>query len=98
MAERKGRQEAVVRVACIQMEPRVGEKARNLERSLAFIEEAAGQGARLLVLPELANSGYVFETREEAFECAEEVPSGPTVTSRPASASAPRRSCSTAPC
>ena len=50
------------------MEPRVGEKARNLERSLAFIEEAAGQGAQLVVLPELANSGYVFETREEAFE------------------------------
>ena len=79
MAGRKGRKEAVVRIACIQMEPRVGEKARNLERSLAFIDEAAGQGARLVVLPELANSGYVFETREEAFECAEEIPSGPTV-------------------
>jgi predicted amidohydrolase len=79
MAGRKGRKEAVVKVACIQMEPRVGEKARNLERSLGFIEEAAGQGARLVVLPELANSGYVFETREEAFECAEEIPSGPTV-------------------
>ena len=86
MAERKGRQEAVVRVACIQMEPRVGEKAHNLERSLAFIDEAAGQGARLVVLPELANSGYVFETRNEAFECAEEVPSGPTVTAWAAAA------------
>jgi predicted amidohydrolase len=79
MAERKGRKEAVVRIACIQMEPRVGAMARNVERSLAFIEEAAGQGARLVVLPELANSGYVFETREEAFESAEEIPSGSAV-------------------
>jgi N-carbamoylputrescine amidase len=79
MAERKGRKEAVVRVACVQMEPRVGEKARNVERSLTFIDEAAGQEARLVVLPELANSGYVFESREEAFELAEPISSGPTV-------------------
>ncbi|MEK0083533.1 nitrilase family protein [Benzoatithermus flavus] len=79
MTDRKGRQEAVVRVACIQMEPRVGDKAHNVERSLELIEEAADQGAKLVVLPELANSGYVFENREEAFALAEPVPSGETV-------------------
>jgi len=56
----------------------VGEKDRNVSRSLEFIAAAADQGARLIVLPELANSGYVFETREEAFELAEEIPDGPT--------------------
>jgi predicted amidohydrolase len=52
-----GRQEAVVKIACIQMQPVVGEKQRNLQTSLAMIEEAASQGARLIVLPGLCNSG-----------------------------------------
>jgi len=78
MSDRKGRQESELRIACIQMEPVVGEKDRNVSRSLEFIAAAADQGARLIVLPELANSGYVFETREEAFELAEEIPDGPT--------------------
>src|SRR5918994_3583883 len=73
-----GRREAVVKIACIQMEPIVGEKDRNLQKSLAMIEEAASEGARLIVLPELCDSGYVFESRDEAFEFAEPVPDGPT--------------------
>ncbi len=75
---KKGRQEAEIRIACVQMEPVVGEKDRNVRRSVEFIEAAADNGARLIVLPELANSGYVFETREEAFDLAEPVPGGPT--------------------
>jgi predicted amidohydrolase len=70
--------ESSLRVACLQMEPRVGEKERNVARSLELIESAAEAGARLAVLPELANSGYVFETREEAFALSERVPDGPT--------------------
>jgi predicted amidohydrolase len=70
--------ESSLRVACLQMEPRVGEKERNVARSLELIENAAEAGARLAVLPELANSGYVFETREEAFALSERVPDGPT--------------------
>lgn len=67
-----------IKVACIQTHPRVGEKAANVAASLAAIEAAASKGARLVVLPELANSGYMFATREEAFELAELVPAGPT--------------------
>lgn len=70
--------ESTLRVACLQMEPRIGEKARNLARSLELIEAAARAGAQLAVLPELANTGYVFETREEAFALAERVPDGPS--------------------
>lgn len=78
MSAKTSRSEAEIRVACIQMEPVVGEKDRNTARSLEFIATAADAGARLIVLPELANSGYVFETREEAFGLAEEIPTGPT--------------------
>lgn len=78
MADPKPRREALVKIACIQMEPIVGEKDRNIRHSLTMIEKAADAGARLLVLPELANSGYVFRSREEAFELSEAVPGGPT--------------------
>jgi predicted amidohydrolase len=78
MNEPKTRDEALVKIACIQMEPIVGEKERNVRRTLELVEGAATQGARLIVLPELCNSGYVFESREEAFALAEEVPNGPT--------------------
>ena len=70
--------ESNVRIACLQMEPRVGEKDKNLARSLEMIDEAAAAGANLVVLPELCNSGYVFATRDEAFQLAEEIPDGPT--------------------
>lgn len=72
--------ESVVTIACVQMEPIVGEKEKNVARSLAMIEQAAASGANLVVMPELCNSGYVFESRPEAFELAEEVPAGPTST------------------
>lgn len=78
MSDCKRHDEAVVRVACIQMEPMIGAKARNVQRSIEMIEKAADNGAKLIVLPELCNSGYVFETREEAFELAEVIADGET--------------------
>ena len=77
---RKGRTEAVVTLACVQMEPQVGDRAGNIDRSVALIERAAEAGAQLIVLPELASSGYVFETRQEAFALSESVPDGPACT------------------
>lgn len=67
-----------VRVACVQMEPHVGEKDANVAKTLSKITEAADRGAELVVLPELCNSGYVFESREEAFALAEDAATGPT--------------------
>ncbi|MFM0658436.1 nitrilase family protein [Paraburkholderia sediminicola] len=66
-------------VACVQMEPRVGEKRENVARSIEYIEEAARHGASLVVLPELTNTGYVFADREEAFSLAEDLATGETV-------------------
>lgn len=72
------RTESGFRVACLQMEPRIGHTTANVARSLELIAQAAQAGANLVVLPELCNSGYVFASREEAFSLAEAVPGGPT--------------------
>lgn len=54
----------MTRVRCRQLAPRVGEPAANHELILAAIRESAG--VDLLVLPELAASGYVFHDAAEA--------------------------------
>lgn len=65
-----------VTLASVQMAPRIGDKKGNIARSVELIEQAAAQGATLIVLPELANTGYVFQSRSEAFELAEPIPDG----------------------
>jgi predicted amidohydrolase len=67
-------------VAVAQIEPRLGEKERNLEACLARMEEAAALGARLLVLPECAIPGYMFDSTAEALPFAEEIPGPSTET------------------
>jgi N-carbamoylputrescine amidase len=67
-------------VACVQMQPTFGDVAANVARSLELIDRAAARNANLVVLPELANTGYMFASREEAFGLAEQIPDGPTVT------------------
>ena len=64
-------------VAVAQIEPKLGEKERNLEACLTRLEDAAGQRAKLLVLPECAIPGYMFDSAEEALSFAEEIP-GPS--------------------
>ena len=71
--------ESRVNVACIQMQPEVGAKARNVAHSVELIEQAHARGARLIVLPELCNSGYMFESREEAFALSETLADGDTI-------------------
>lgn len=69
-----------LRVAAVQSNPQVGmdNKEANVAATLEQIRGAAAQGARLVVLPELANTGYSFDTRDEAYDHAEPVPKGPT--------------------
>jgi N-carbamoylputrescine amidase len=68
-----------MRVACAQYALREGDPDHNLERSLHFIRRAATEGADLVVLPELANSGCDLGPRKRALDLAEDVPGGPTV-------------------
>jgi predicted amidohydrolase len=68
-----------VQVACCQVRLAVGDLDGNRERVRQSIEAAAGAGARVIVVPELADSGYVFTDATEAWSLAEPV-EGPTVT------------------
>ena len=56
------------RVAVAQIEPRLGEVERNLETCLSRLAEAAGAGAELIVLPECAIPGYMFDSAAEALD------------------------------
>jgi N-carbamoylputrescine amidase len=70
--------ESLVKVAAIQFEPHIGDKEYSVNEGLRLIDEAGSKGAKLMVLPELSNTGYIFNSREEAFALAEPVPDGPT--------------------
>ena len=69
---------SLVRVACHQLAPVVGELDANRERALAGIDAAAAAGAQIVVLPELVTSGYVFHDADEARALAEPA-DGPTL-------------------
>ncbi|RBM14789.1 hydrolase [Prauserella sp. PE36] len=56
----------MTRVACAQLAPRLGDLAENRARTLAAIHAARLRDAEVLVLPELASSGYVFADEAEA--------------------------------
>lgn len=62
------------------MNPRILEKERNLERCLDSIRVAGKAGAKLVVLPECAVTGYCFTSRDEALTMAETIPGWSTKT------------------
>jgi predicted amidohydrolase len=64
-----------MRIACAQFRPLLGDLPANREQVERLAAEAAG--ADLLVLPELASSGYAFLSREEARAAAEPARDGP---------------------
>ncbi len=68
------------RVAAIQYEPTLGEKEKNVTRLLHLVEEAATQSAKLIVLPEIATTGYCWQSRAEIAPYVEPLP-GPTTNS-----------------
>jgi len=68
---------APYKVAAIQFDPALGEKDNNISSLLRLTEEAARHGARLIVHPELATTGYCWLSREEVAPYVEPVP-GPT--------------------
>lgn len=65
------------RVAAIQFEPTLGAKEANLDALLRLTEEAIAGNARLVVLPEMATTGYCWHSRDEIAPIMEPVP-GPT--------------------
>jgi predicted amidohydrolase len=65
---------ATWKLAGVQMDCRLADKASNLESIRAGLHEAAAQGARLIVFPECALTGYCFESKNEAWPDAELLP------------------------
>lgn len=56
----------MVRVSCAQIAPVIGDLAGNLELTSDAIAEAVADGADVVVLPELALTGYMFADAAEA--------------------------------
>jgi predicted amidohydrolase len=65
-------------VACCQLAPKIGDLAYNRTLTERAIRQAAFQGAQVVVLPELVQSGYLFADRFEALSLAETT-DGPTL-------------------
>ncbi|WP_123028828.1 nitrilase-related carbon-nitrogen hydrolase [Mycolicibacterium stellerae] len=59
------------RVACAQVPLSIGDTAGNRTTCRSAIEAAARDGAQIVVMPELASSGYVFADRAELSSLAE---------------------------
>jgi predicted amidohydrolase len=57
---------ANLRVAAVQMDAPVGQVEANLARAARLVEDAAGQGAQIVVLPELFSTGYEYTDRNDA--------------------------------
>lgn len=70
--------ESMVKLSAIQMEPIFGDKEANVTKTVKMIKEAAKKGANIITLPELCNTGYMFNSREEVYKLAETVPGGYT--------------------
>lgn len=68
----------MVKVAFGQMNPVLLSPEDNLSKAEALIERAALEGARIIVLPELFDAGYNFESREEVESVAQPIPDGRT--------------------
>jgi predicted amidohydrolase len=65
------------KVATVQFEPMMFEKERNIARLLDLCEQAAAEGAELIVTPEMGTTGYCWFDRAEVAPYVETVP-GPT--------------------
>lgn len=56
----------MAKLICCELAPTVGDLTRNLASASAAIRSAAQAGADVIVLPELATSGYCFDSADEA--------------------------------
>ncbi|MBI4295110.1 MAG: carbon-nitrogen hydrolase family protein [Chloroflexi bacterium] len=63
-----------VKVAAVQVDPKIMANMENLDEILLKTKTAASNGADLIVFPECALTGYVFASRQEAMPYMETVP------------------------
>lgn len=65
---------AQFKVAAVQTYSEVSQPEKNLALMCRFIEEAARNGAKLIVFPECMNAGYVWENPQAALNVADPIP------------------------
>lgn len=66
-----------VRVAAVQFNPRLGVLQKNVESLARQFERAAQNGAKIIVAPEMATTGYLYQDRQDIADVVEPIP-GPT--------------------
>lgn len=70
--------EHVMKVACVQMRS-TENLNENLEKACGYIEQAADQGAQLVVLPEFFNTIFFAQYRDTRYFALAETDSGPSI-------------------
>lgn len=66
----------MTRIAVGQMQPKILDKHENILRTKEILDKALEEDVEVLVLPELANSGYAFHSNLEVRLIADEIPDG----------------------
>jgi predicted amidohydrolase len=59
------------------MELKLGDIDYNLKQAMVLLDDAADNSLDVLVLPEMANSGYYFDSYDEVKKHSERIPTGP---------------------
>ena len=59
------------------MELKLGDIDFNIKQTQEILDAARDDKVDIVFLPELANSGYTFASKEEAMNWSEEIPEGP---------------------
>lgn len=67
-----------VKISVVQMNCETANSVKNVEKMCEYVDEAASNGARLVVLPESVCQGCVMSV-EQQFEVAEQIPEGTIV-------------------
>ncbi|MFB5662241.1 nitrilase-related carbon-nitrogen hydrolase [Alteribacillus sp. HJP-4] len=67
-------EESTITAAAIQFNPELYEKEKNVDALLQETEKAFENGADLVVAPEMATTGYMYEEREDIAPFVEQIP------------------------
>jgi beta-ureidopropionase len=66
-----------MRLGLAQMELKLGDVDHNVAKAKELLDDAKNGHVDVLVLPEMANSGYYFDTVEDVKRSSEKIPTGP---------------------
>ncbi|KAG0375941.1 Carbon-nitrogen hydrolase [Mortierella sp. AD032] len=68
-----------MKIACLQFEPILGEVKRNLAHATSMVAKLKPEDVDVLVLPEMAFSGYVFTSKDHIRPYLEDAETGPSI-------------------